>query len=127
MCSVTDRDVERALYLSSNTRPPLPRAVQRLRDTLPSAVFQKWWPNFYSGNYSALDIDFYDVGNRNRGPNCRRLPRVEQYDDTRKGRRVVEMFKYLQQNSQYLLYGGEQIANQFIEEMNSYGYCSPYA
>ena len=121
LCYIHDENIRAINQLISNERNDIPANYHRLPDHLA----QKYYPKYYSRNYTTMDSVFDPVINCNR--ECRPLNHPADFVSTLSGRRLLRLYKYLNgiDLADYVT-DAEFEHNEFLTDLNSSGYCSPY-
>ena len=120
LCHIHDDNVRAINQLIVAERNEIPETYKRL----PKYIAEKYYPRYYSGNYTALDMVFNPTINCNR--ECRPMHHPADFISTLNGRRLLRLYTTL--NGLDLAEYVKDIEfehNEFISDLNSCGYCSP--
>ena len=121
ICYIPDQLVRPINNLMKGIRDPIPTAAKRL----PQSIKQKYFPNFYSGNFSGFSHTFEEVGECNA--KCLPLPKPTFMRETEIGRRQFEQYVHdVGFNAGPTVDFYERKMYRLWEDLNWYKYCSPY-
>jgi hypothetical protein len=127
-CYVYDQLIDPINKIMRNEKMPEPVAIKRLRASLPSAVFSKYFPKLalYPENVTFFDYLFPDVGDCNPGPVCQTMPVALTFLDTENSRRQYKAFiEAANLDITRFSKPAEDHYYEIMNQLNQY-YCSPY-
>ena len=120
-CYITDQLVRPINNLWKGIRDPIPTSLKRL----PRWILKKYFPLFYSGNFSAISHTLEEVGNCNT--ECFPIPKQTMIRETEQGRRQLEAFAFDEGFDFAPNYDwSERQIYEMWSDLNQSGYCSPY-
>jgi hypothetical protein len=129
LCYIHDQMIKPINQLIRNEKNAEPEAIKRLRTSLPATTFARYFPKFalYPNEVNFFDYVLPQVGDCNTNQ-CRPMPTALRFTDTDNGRRQFKSFiKAANFDITPLVTVAESYYYEFINELNRYHYCSPYA
>jgi hypothetical protein len=127
-CYIYDQLVRPINQLMNKETIPEPEAIRRLRNSLPTQIFAKYYPRFHFSNESESIFDSIlpDVGHCNPKPVCKPMPIAPKFTDTDNGRRQYKAFiEDANFDITQFVVPAEEYYYQFMDDLNKV-YCSPY-
>ncbi|CAG2175935.1 unnamed protein product, partial [Oppiella nova] len=131
MCYIHDQLVQPILDIMANKRPKVPNIAINLMKSLPSDVFEYYFPKFASKTATFFDYFLPDVQSghnfNHKSAFCDEMPVALTFNSTPNGRRLLDVFRTEASiDVTPDAFNAEQQYYQFIEDLNKYKYCSPY-
>ena len=121
LCYIHDHNIVAINQMINNKKNSIPVNYNKL----PDRMARQYYPNFYTGNYTALHYVSEPMINCNR--KCRPITVPEDFSSSLNGRRLLHLYKYMSglDLKDYVIQTELEHAS-FITDLNSVGYCSPY-
>lgn len=132
LCYIHDQLIKPINQIIKNEKRKLPKAVQRLKSSLPKKLFKRYFPKFalFPNRVTFFDHVLPEVGDCNpTKPNglCNHMPLAQRFTSTENGRRVWDDFIHLANfNVTPHVLAAEDTYFDFMNHLNKYHYCSPY-
>ena len=128
LCYVHDQLIKPINQLMKGHYSPIPKAVERLKTTLPETLFELYYPKFalYPNKVTIFDHMMTEIPDHCNAI-CRPTPVAYNYVDTPEGLRAWNRFKNdLGMDMTKVLTEIEKSYLRFMGFINGYQYCSPY-
>ena len=125
-CYIYEEMIEPINRIIRNEPAHIPVAIKRLQKALPKELFTKYFPDFAQNKTGYYFHIFSDVGECNT--ECNPIPMFTRYTDNENGKRQMVRFTPIDLNIDLLnpIMDSQEFWTQMINDLNKYGYCSPY-
>ncbi len=126
LCSINDQHIKPINRLIRGQKSKVPEAITRL----PPHLFKKYYPKFYSGDFSFFNYVLPDVRDCNQNSmrhRCKAMPVLEPFLSTAYG--ISQMKRFASDDRVDITLGvffSESIYYDFMSDMTKAQYCSPY-
>jgi len=126
LCWVHDQHIKPINRLIKNEKSEVPTAIKRI----PPLMMKRFYPKFYSGNYTVFSYTLPEVGDCNRDSQrqrCKSMPVLQPFLYTANGRRQMRSFLLdAHVDSATVATYSESAYYDFMADMLKHQYCSPY-